>query len=502
MLEGTVIRPGSAALSTAATLRRCRLRSGMSQEELANRAELSVRAIANIEAGRVRRPHAHSLRKLADALGMSGQERDVFVRRSSLEPSEEAVQEPARSVASNPDPLSPATLRIRARQLPTDIGDFVGRQEECRAIGTFLRPNSAVRPPIAVITGQGGIGKTALALRVAHAVAGAFPDGQLFVDLGGSSRPQEPAVVLGRLLRALCVEARSFAGADVEERAGLYRSIVADLRLLIVLDNAADEHQVRPLLPGRGAAATLLTSRNHLAALEAARGFELSLFAPDEARTLLERIISVGRTRAEPIATDSIIRSCGGLPLAVRIAGARLAVRPDASISFVARQLQDKQQRLDGLKVGDLEVRATIGMGYDALSEGDRRALRHLTIINLPSFSAWALAPLLGNASSEAPVVADRLAGHRLLETVGTDPKGEPRYRLHDLVRLFASEQSLREDTVHDRRAALERALGLWLVVAETITEGLPSTPVDPVDVQGRRRLTVERRLRLRATPA
>jgi len=478
MLEGPVIRPNSLALSTGAALRRCRLNAGMSQEELANRAELSVRAIANIEAGRVRRPHPHSLRKLADALGMSGQERDVFVRPPAPQPSKHVADGPAQSSAVvDPDPPGPATLRTPVRQLPTDIGDFVGRHDECRSISSFLCPDTAVRPPVAVITGQGGIGKTALALRVAHSAAEAFPDGQLFVDLGGSSRPQEPAAVLGRMLRALGVEARSFAAADVEERACLFRSIVAELRLLIVLDNAADEHQVRSLLPGRGASATLLTSRNHLAALEAARGFVLGLFALDEARTLLDRIVSVRRTRAEPTATDSIIRSCGGLPLAVRIAGARLAARPGASITSVARQLHDRRQRLDRLKVGDLEVRTTIGLGYEALPEGDRRALRNLTIVDLPTFSAWALAPLLGNASSEASVVADRLAGHRLLEIVGTDPKGEPRYRLHDLVRLFASEQSLREDTEQDRHLVLERALGLWLVVAETITQGLPSTP-------------------------
>jgi hypothetical protein len=253
--------------------------------------------------------------------------------------------------------------------------------------------------------------------------------------------------------------------------------MVAGLHLLILLDNAANERQVRPLLPGSGESATVVTSRNRLVALESATGFELRLFAADEARALLASVVSASRIRAETSATDDIICSCGGLPLAVRIAGARLAATPDASVASVARQLHDEQQRLDRLSVGDLEVRTSIRLGYDALLAEDRRALRDLSMMNLSTFSAWTLAPLARADATEASVIAERLAGHRLLETVGTDPGGGPRYRLHDLVRLFASERSLRQDSEQDRRDALQRALGFWLVTAEAITDALPATP-------------------------
>jgi transcriptional regulator with XRE-family HTH domain/tetratricopeptide (TPR) repeat protein len=490
----------SIAMAKAAALRRNRLRAGLTQEELASRAETSVRTIANIECGRVCRPHLRSLIKLADALGLSGEDRDDFIRRPApVHPVPAATGAARPTEAGSPEPVR----RSRPiRQMPTDIRDLTGRQGEVSAVTAYLCSRSTASPPIATLTGQGGIGKTTLAIHLGHAMASEFRDGQLFVDLGGLASPQPPLEVLGQLLRALDIKGRRIAEADLGERAALFRSTVADLRLLVVLDNAASEKQVRPLLPGRGACATIVTSRSRLLALESARNFELKLFDHQQSRDLLEQIVPRRRTRPESSATDDIIRSCGGLPLAVRIAGAQISARPETPIACIARQLRDEHQRLNRLRMGDLEVRTSIGLGYEALEDTDRRALRRLAIIDMGCFSAWLLVPLADIAAEEAAAVADRLATHHLLEIIGTDPAGEPRYRLHDLVRFFAAERALREDDERERRRTVERALGLWLVVSECIRDELPSTPWNSTRGDGPRWMPAEACLRsMRSAP-
>ena len=471
----------SIANARGAALRANRLRAGLTQEELASKAETSVRTIANIERGRVARPHSRSLVRLADALGMSGGDRDDFMRRPvpvfTVTP---VCSAPPVAAARGPRDASGsgALGGFRPiRQMPAGIRDLTGRQREVNAVAGYLRGRSSASPPIATITGQGGIGKTALAIHLGHLLAGEFPDGQLFVDLGGLAAPQPPREVLGQLLRALEIEGRRLAEADLGERAALFRSTVAGLRLLIVLDNAASEKQVRPLLPGSGACATIVTSRNRLLALESARNFELKLFDHEQSRALIEHIVPRRRTGSESAAMDEIIRSCGGLPLAVRIAGAQINARPGTPIAFIARQLRDEHQRLNRLRLGDLEVRTNIGLGYEALGDTDRKVLRRLATIEVADFSAWLLAPLADITAVEAAAAADRLATYRLLEVSGTDPADEPRYRLHDLVRFFAAERASREDEPGERHRAVEQALGQWLVVAECIRDELPATP-------------------------
>jgi tetratricopeptide (TPR) repeat protein len=312
-------------------------------------------------------------------------------------------------------------------------------------------------------------------VRVAHAVANAFPDGQLFEDLGGLSSPQDPAVVLGWFLRALGVDPASVP-ADVAERTALFRSLVADRRVVIVLDDAATADQVRPLLPGSGASAAVVTSRGRLDALESARTFDLRLFSPADSLALLTQLLTAQRVAQEQTAASEIVQSCGQLPLAVRIAAARLAARPDMSLTAYAHRLADEHRRLDQLRLGDLEVRASIGLSYVTLNEVDKVALTRLSVVSLPSLSAWVLAPVFDADTADLTAIADRLAERRLLEVVGTDPRGEPRYRIHDLVRLFALQRLHDESDEPTRFAALVRALGLWLAVAETITGALPTT--------------------------
>ena len=461
----------------ARSLRAHRLRAGLSQEDLAYRTQLSVRAIANIEAGRVRRPHGYSLRKLADGLDLTGSERESLLRwprPTAVTPegpaAGEAEQAPGVVAAAGRGWTAPPP-----RQLPRDVGDFTGRADEMQQISAFVTSQQWDSPPVAVISGQGGIGKTATAVKIAHMVATAFPDGQLFADLGGLSSPQDPAVVLGWFLRALGVEASSVPD-EVAERTVLFRSLAADRRILVVLDNAAGADQVRPLLPGTGACATIVTSRDRLDAVESAQRFDLQLFSVSESLALLGSVLTARRVEAERAAAHEIVRSCGHLPLAVRIAAARLAAHPKLSLRTYARGIADERRRLDELRLGDLAVRATIQLSYAALDRLGKVALRRLGLVTLTSFSPWVLAPLIDADLPEAAATADQLAQRRLLEVVGTDPSGEPRYRMHDLVRLFALGRLQDEDDEQERLAALARALGQWLVIAEIITDCLPTT--------------------------
>jgi len=325
---------------------------------LADRTQLSVRTIANIEGARVGRPHSHSLHRLADALGFTDDERELLFgwpRR----PIEGDQRENAGSAGAGMDSPNRKWTTTPPRQLPADIADFTGRGDQIRRISAYLTQDQPENPPHAVISGQGGIGKSAMAVRVAHAVASAFPDGQLFADLGGLTSPQDPAVVLGWFLRALGVDPASVP-AEVAERAALFRSLVAHRRVVIVLDDAAGADQVRPLLRGTGASAAVITSRVRLDALESARTFDLQLFSPAESLALLTRLLTARRVDPEHAAAREITESCGHLPLAVRIAAARLAARPDMSLTAYAHRLADEHRRLDQLRLGDLEVRASI----------------------------------------------------------------------------------------------------------------------------------------------
>lgn len=313
------------ARSKAIMLRAYRRRMGLTQEELAGKAEMSVRGVANIERGRVVRPHPHSLAKLADVLGMSGTDRDEFRRRPLLEGPAvvEGPSRPSRDDHGDDDAVV-AGGHVPVRHLPADVRDFTGRHAELRAIRAYLNTGVVESPPVAVLSGQSGIGKTALAVHLGHRLSSCYPDGQLFANLGGSVHRQSPSAALARLLRALDVDGRRVTNTDLEERAALFRSIVAGQRLLIVLDNAADEAQIRPLLPGGGASATIVTSRTRLTAVESARTFDLPPLSPDESVSLFTTMLSSRRVHAEAEATREVLHVCGGLPLAVRIAGERL----------------------------------------------------------------------------------------------------------------------------------------------------------------------------------
>lgn len=370
------------------------------------------------------------------------------------------------------------TSVIGPAQLPPDITDFAGREKQVAQVCDLLAGKPAQRPPAVVvaIAGQAGVGKTTLAVHVAHRIRDRFPDGQLYVNLRGNEcRRLDPGDVLARFLRALGVDGAAIP-ETTEERSHLFRSRLDGLRVLLVLDNAASEAQVRPLLPAGRSCAVLVTSRSRPAGLEGIRLVDLDVFDAEQAVALMSRLAGRDRVTAEAQAAEQILRLCGYLPLAVRVAGARLAIRPHWSLRRLADVLADEHRRLDELRVGDLDVRASLALSYAGLDDQARRGLRLLGMLDVPDFTSWAAAALLDTSQQRAEVLVDALADAQLLDVVGEDATGQFRYRFHDLARVYARERAEAEDTVAQRRAALARLLGAWLTLMDQAATRMPST--------------------------
>jgi tetratricopeptide (TPR) repeat protein/transcriptional regulator with XRE-family HTH domain len=451
-------------------LRAHRLRLLLTQEQLAERSGISPRAIRELERGRVRRPRGDSLRLLADALGLAGAIRLEF---------QAAARDPdaARAVAAG-QPAIPC-------QLPPDIADFTGRAEVVARLDALLAGDldglRPAGPAVSTIAGGGGVGKTTLAVHVAHRVRHRFPDGQLYVDLrGAEASPAGPGEVLGRLLRALGVEATAIP-EGLDERAAMYRSLLADRRVLVVLDNAAGEAQLLPLLPGSPTCGVLVTSRTPLTGLGRLRPLGLAVLPANQAVELLGRIVGTERVAAEPQSAAELARLCGCLPLALRVAGARLAARPHWQLAQLVARLADERRRLDELAYGHLAVRASLTLSYQALEPAARVLLRRLGLLEAPEVAAWTGAALLDSSIEQAQELTERLVDARLLEVAGRDATGQVRYRLHDLVGVFAHERAAAEDPPAERRAALARAFGAWLHLAERADALLGNPFLEPV---------------------
>jgi DNA-binding SARP family transcriptional activator len=379
-----------------------------------------------------------------------------------------ALAPPSPGVAEPPAAISPPS------QLPPDVADFTGRAATMGAVAALLtaaaeQPEPAA--PVVAVAGKPGVGKTTLAVHVGHRLGSRFPDGQLWVDLRGVAPvPRDPAAALAGMLRSLGVDG-SVIPDELEERARLYRSRLAGQRLLVVLDNAATEAQVRPLLPAGAGSAALVTSRCRLIGLEAAHHLDLEVLSPEEAVTLLERVAGPGRLAADAEAARTIARLCGHLPLALRIVGAKLAVKPHwTALEFVDR-LRDEHRRLDELRAGDLEVRASVALSYQGRPPDEQRAFRLLGLLDTADFPAWAAAALLGQDQEATQELLERLADSHLLEVAGRDATGQIRYRFHDLLRLYARERARTDEPPEARRSALERALGAWADLAETAAD-------------------------------
>jgi DNA-binding SARP family transcriptional activator len=399
----------------------------------------------------------------AEALEVYQRARGALVEQLGLEPGSE-LQRLERAILTG-DPLLDAprahsiTPAIAPAQLPTDVTDFTGRKTQLVAVTHLNAATDRSATVLVAITGKAGVGKTALAVHAAHQLRAQYPDGQLFVDLRGTqANPLSATDVLARFLRSLGVDGAAVPD-DPEERAAMYRSLLADRRLLILLDDAACEAQLRSLLPGSPGCAVLVTSRARLAGLGGARLVELDVFEPEQAVELLARLAGPQRIAAEPAAAREIVRLCGFLPLAVRVAGARLGARPHWPLSRLEADLADDRARLDILRLGDLQVRASFALSYENLDVMARRAFRLLGLLEIRDFAPWMTAALLDVPPARAEELMDTLVDQHLLEVAGRDATGRLRYRFHDLLRAYAREVVLAQEPEASRRAALDRTL-------------------------------------------
>ncbi|GAA0596151.1 BTAD domain-containing putative transcriptional regulator [Kutzneria viridogrisea] len=461
---------------------------------LEQRAELMLRTgrDAEVVAELSRIVHEHPLReqlrgllmtalyrsgRQAEALEVYGETRRHLAEELGVEPGPELrglherilTNEAALSGTSTPRPTERVTTRrVVPAQLPHDMGGFTGREAELVQLEQFLAgDDNVVR--IAAIDGSGGIGKTALAVHFAHRIAERFPDGQLYVNLRGFD-PQQPPLVpgdaLGQLLRGLGVDAQQVS-TDPDEQAGMFRSMVAGKKMLVLLDNAASTDQVRSLLPGSASCVVLVTSRNRLGGLVARDGahrITLGVLSEAESVSLLEHSIGAQRVAAEPAAVSALVARCGHLPLALRIVASNLADRRHLTVDDLVESLSIEQDRLDVLSAPDDEstaVRGVFSWSYHACKPEATRTFRLLGLHPGPDISTAAAAALTGRPVPVIRRVLDGLAGGHLIEEVGRD-----RYRLHDLVRVYAAERAEDEETEAERRAAVHRLVQWYLHTA------------------------------------
>ena len=397
--------------------------------------------------------------------------------RAALGGDEPTTGPPAADRPAAADPLGtarpPTTGAPIPAQLPIMPADFTGRAAQVdELVGALTGPAHAT--PICVIAGRSGTGKSTLALRVAHDVAPSFRDGQLYVNLRGwAEHPAAPVEVLGRFLRALGADPLSLP-EDLDERAERFRSMVAGRRMLLVLDDAASEAQIRPLLPGCATSAVLITSRRRLLGLAGASHWEIDVLEPDEALSLLGRVAGTARIAAEPDRAKELVSLCGCLPLAVRIVGARLAGRPHWTLASMAERLSDETCRLDELSVADQQVRAGIEVTYRGLDNRAQAALRALSWLDLPDFPPWIVGPLLDVRCQDGDDAVEALVDAHLLDVVQVDPLGQPRYRIHELIQVYARQQASRADTPQRRDQSVRRLLGTWLWLIGQISDNAP----------------------------
>jgi tetratricopeptide (TPR) repeat protein/transcriptional regulator with XRE-family HTH domain len=446
-------------------LRGQRVAAGLTQEDLAERSGVSVRTIADMERGRTRRPYPSSVRALIRALGLPDATGTELVARYRVPGDEPALPAAAETAETAEVPAEPAV----PRQLPTAVPYFAGRTSELRLLDAMLSDagRGSTGVVISAIGGTAGVGKTALALNWAHRVAPDFPDGQLYANLRGfdpAGNPAEPADVLRGFLDALQVHPERFP-ATTEGLAALYRSLLADRTMLVLLDNAADVAQVRPLLPASPRCLVIVTSRRELSALAAAEGarlLSLDVLPEREAIELLAARLGTDRADAEPDAITQLATLCARLPLALSVIVARAAAAPNLPLAALVTELTELQGRLDALDVGDpaANVRTVFSLSYRHLPEAAARMFRLLGLHPGPDISAPAAASLAGLPLAEArAALRDLTRASLIIESV------PGRYGFHDLLRAYAAEQAaLREG--RERREAVHRMLDHYLHTA------------------------------------
>jgi tetratricopeptide (TPR) repeat protein len=425
----------------------------LTQEELAGASGISVRALSNLERGRAGGAQRRSVEALADALGLAGGPRTEFV--------DAATVGRRRSTATPVATTAPLSRALCA--LPAPVPDFVGRERELGRLRSWAR--KAVDAPggsVVSIVGPAGIGKTALAVASSAQLAAEFPDGCLAVDLRGmDERPLSAGTALDRMLRAFGLDPGQIPPSVVEQ-SSLFRSMLAGRRVLVLLDNATDEAQARPLLAtGRGCL-TVITCRRALSGLEGARWLWLDPLTTARAVELVASIADPERVRAEPDAAVELVELCGNLPLAVRIAGNRLARQPHWSLADLAVRLRDERARLTTLTAGDLQVRPAFAVSYQRLSEPARLMFRRLALVPGVDFGVELAAVAAGSDPSEAGKHLDELVDATLVQPAAASG----RYQFHDLIRIFARERLETDETAEQRDRVADSVSGHLLGTA------------------------------------
>lgn len=402
--------------------------------------------------------YADTRRLLADELGVDPRPglRELQQRILQADPGLAEPSAPAPETAPAP---------VRPHQLPATVPDFTGRAAFVSELSEVLASAEGRVMAVSALAGIGGVGKTTLAVHVAHQARSAFPDGQLYVDLQGArSRSAEPETVLGAFLRALGT-ADSAIPDSLEERSALYRSVLDGRRVLVLLDNARDAAQVRPLLPGTEGCAALVTSRVRMVDLAGAHLIDLDVMSPEEALQLFTKIVGTERVAAERESALDVVAACGFLPLAIRIAASRLAARRTWTVSVLAAKLADERRRLDELQAGDLAVKATFELGYGQLEPAQARAFRLLGLADGPDISLAAAAAVLDLPVEETEDLLESLVDTSLVESAAPG-----RYRYHDLVRLYARACAERDERPpSETDAALSRLLDFYLATVSGV---------------------------------
>ncbi len=422
----------------------------------------------------------------AAALDAYQQARRLLIDELGIEPGAE-LQQTQRSIlrgdrdqagAPGSPPRSAGQLGgalFRPFQLPPDLPDFAGRREAVKNVSELLSGGSpGAWPAVASITGMPGTGKSTLAVHVAHQLREEFADGQLYLDLGGDDLGAvDPHDALGQVLTGLGLAAEAIPASSAE-RTALLRSLCADRRLLLVLDNVRAAGQVLPLFPSGSGCGLLVTSRSGLAELQSWPHVELAPLDPSEGVELLARIVGTGRVRADLEAAARVVELCAGLPLAIRIAGTRLAARQHQSIGWLAGRLGDERTRLDELAVTGVALRSSFDLAYRSLDPALRRGLRVLGMLDLPDFGTWTAAAALASPIREAEDVIDGLVQARLLTVTAGRALDVPRFRFHQLVRLYARDIAAAADPAA-LDAAVARAYSACLAAAARMDQRLRS---------------------------
>jgi tetratricopeptide (TPR) repeat protein/transcriptional regulator with XRE-family HTH domain len=489
---------GQPALDFAGLLRQLRDAAGLTQEELAEAARLSTRTVSDLERGIHRSAQKDTAGLLADALGLAGAVRTSFVAAArGRVPAAEvlAARNAAAALAAAAGNLPAAAVPV-PRELPADVEAFTGRAVELAELDFLLpgaaEPRNGTAGPVVIsaVSGTAGVGKTALAVRWAHRVASAFPDGQLYVNLRGydPGQPVPAAEALAGFLRALGVADQDVPLGEAE-RAARYRSMVAGKRLLVLLDNAATAEQVRPLLPGAATAMVLVTSRDSLTGLVARDGahrLDLDLMPAADAVALLCTLIGQ-RAGADPASAEMLAQLCARLPLALRVAAELAAARPGTPLAVLAAELADEGARLELLDGGGDPRGAVAGVfswSYRHLPADAARLFRLLGLHPGADWDRYAAAALTAASVPQASRLLGVLARAHLIQ-----PASLGRYGLHDLLRAYAVGLAATQDADTDRRAALTRLFDYYLAACAAAMDRyspaehhpgspVPSTPV------------------------